>query len=294
MQKEDFICIYCCSRKDKKLRSEEHIIPKNIHGKFTISDVCSDCNSSVGALVDTAFPQYIKFAEYLKTGLMSTDGIATLGDGSQVSGIAKIVEQRTDARPYSINDFITSQGVRIKKSDIKDVKFLALSSEEKSRVVPGIAKIAYAGMHYLLNYKYHKFRHRNFVIGRQFEGLRQLFCYDSSRYVGRIYKEVTIADMPYEEQISMIRGFNKPEARRHFLLVRQEGRNIEIQIILLSWSFWKVKIHNYSLPVGVTEVQAESLLDDLNPLSKMPPKPSKERTKQVYIHVRNPAFKHSR
>ena len=165
-----FTCIYCGNRKAWEKRTDEHFIPQNIYGKFIIREVCRECNPRMGALVDACFPQYIRFAEYHKTGIVITDGIATLGDGSRVEGVLKLVEQRTDNRSYSIVEFTDSDGSKVPQSHIKDVKFLAWDSEDVKTVIPGIAKVAYSSIHYLLNYKHHRFKYRNFVNRRQLEG----------------------------------------------------------------------------------------------------------------------------
>lgn len=305
MRSRTFTCIYCGNRKPWEARSEEHFIPKNIYGKFTIHEVCKNCNLRMGTLVDTAFLQYVRFAEYLKTGITETEGTATLGDRRQIEGTVKIVEQRTKSRPYSIWEFTSSDGVKIQVSDIADVKFLILDIEDAVRVRPGIAKIAYAGIHYLLNYKDNKFNYRNFVNRPQLIGLRLYFNPDATSYVSRTgtphsttyivgtgmkYElQYTIDQMTPKEKVKMLKSFSNPEIRRHFLLLRQDGRDIEVLIVLLSWGFWKVRIHNYSLPIGVREEQVESLLPELNP-TKIPSEPEREQHEKIYTHVKNPAF----
>jgi len=247
----------------------------------------------MGALVDAWFPQYIRFAAYLKSGIIITDGIATIGDGSRVEGILKLVEQRTDTRSYSIVEFTDSDGGRVPRSHIKNVKFLAWDFEDIKTVIPGIAKIAYSSIHYLLNYKHHRFEYRNFVNRRQLEGLRLLFNRDVNRRTSTSYKDITIAAKNHEELIEIIQRFDNPETRRHFILLRQNGKDIELLIILLSQYLWKVSVHDCSLPIGVRELQEESLLHELNKLNLknyVSHNPYGEKHEKIYVHVANPAF----
>ena len=110
MRNKSFICIYCGNRKPWEQRTREHFIPQNIFGQFIIREVCGDCNSLMGSLVDTAFPKYIKHANFLKTGIMETPGIAVLGDKSTIEGNVSIVEQRTGIGPYTIKRFTDKDG----------------------------------------------------------------------------------------------------------------------------------------------------------------------------------------
>lgn len=293
MRSKTFICIYCGNRKPWEMRSEEHFIPKSIYGKFTIRDVCKDCNRRLGTLVDAAFPRYIRFADYLMTGVITANGVATLGDGSQVRGTVKLVEQKTDNRPYSIVEFTDSKGIAVQKSDVKDVKFMAADSDDMKLVAPGIAKVAHASIHYLLNYKDHRFEHRNFVNRPQLEGLRSVFNPDPSRHPGKSYKEVTISAKGHEELVKILEGFKNPEIRRHFILLRQDGKDIVVLIVLLSEYLWTIRIQDYSLPIEVQELQEESLLYELDKLNRkghVSHGPYAQKYKKVYFHVANPSF----
>lgn len=291
MQKRNFICIYCGNRKPWEVRTEEHFIPQYIYGTFSIREVCGDCNSKMGALVDSAFPRYIRFAEYFKTGIIHTNGTATLEDGSKVEGMVKIIEQRIKSRPYSIRGFISSDGKKIQTHDIAHVRFLAMDPMDTDVVSPGIAKVAYASIHYLLNYRDRKFRYLNFVNSPHLGRLRLFFNANAIRYIGKKYKGFSIQLMTHEERVKILQGFSSPEIRRHFIHLRQDGKDIEVSIVLLSQEFWKVRIYDHSLPIKAMVAQDESLMPELDPIRPLPSEPVNKEPGAIYINVANPSFR---
>lgn len=289
MTKRTFLCIYCGNLKPWAERTEEHVIPQSLYGKFIIREVCKECNNRIGALVDNALSQCIRFAEYYKTGIISTAGVAILRDKTEVEGNVEIIEQRTPQLPYSIRRFTGSDGSEVPISSIMSVRFLARNIEKEPELAgPGIAKMAYAGIHYLLNYVDHRFRHRNFVNGPHLGGLRLFFNPYATRYVGKRYKGCSIRPMTFEERVVLLEGLESPEVRRHIILVKQDGKDIEVSLVLFSAHLWKVRVLDHRLPDGITERHAESLLPELSQISITQTKPMHEPSDRLYIDVANP------
>ncbi len=243
----------------------------------------------MGALVDNALSQWIRFAQYYKTGIISTAGVAILRDKTEVEGNVEIIEQKTPQLPYSIRKFTGSDGSEIPISNIMSVRFLAMNIEKEPELAgPGIAKMAYAGIHYLLNYVDHQFRHRNFVNSPHLGGLRLLFNPNATKYMGKRYKGCSIRSMTYQEQVVLLEGPESPEVRRNIILLKQDGKDIEVSLVLFSAHLWKVRVFDHCLPVGITERRAESLLPELSQISITQTKPIDEPSDRVYINVANP------
>ncbi|NOS83113.1 MAG: HNH endonuclease [Nitrospira sp.] len=84
-------CIFCL---DEKPPSDEHVIPESVGGTLRIQEVCRDCNSKLGQLVDNPFSnsflvQLARFSHSLggKRGAVPFPfgGMGTLDTGQRVS-----------------------------------------------------------------------------------------------------------------------------------------------------------------------------------------------------------------
>jgi len=243
----------------------------------------------MGAVVDAVFPRYLPFVKYLKTGIYDGEATAILEDDSEVDGVVRIVEQRIPEKPYDIVRFVDLEDKVISTPDIASVRFTILGAADEA-LVRGIAKIAYAGIHYLLNHRDHSLSYRNYVNCPQLGMLRLFFNPNATKYIGKRFKGFSIADVSLDEYREIVRRFHNPHIRRHFILAKQEGRDIAVFVVLLSQEFWKVVIYNYSLPTGISEVFDEALLTELSPLRDTFAKGPSNAQASYVLHVKNPSY----
>ena len=279
-----FTCIYCGFKKDLSERTKEHVIPQCVYGKFVIREVCRDCNSKMGRLIDQAFPDYIPHAVFLKTGVLNTGATACLKDGSTLTGKVIVVEQRTKNGPYEIVKFENEEGTAVDRSLIQSVKVLAYDFENTKRVTPGIVKVAFGGIHYLLNYQDHRFQHLDYVNCPELSSMRRSFNPKAIKYPRKKPCDFTIERLMTSDRKAYIGSFTRPEIRRNAIRIRQRGTKVEIMVVLLSQWVWRVKVDKLYLPAK--DVSAESLLPELMPIEVPSGKPV-EYADKIYVEIYN-------
>ncbi|MCI0527543.1 MAG: hypothetical protein L0Y56_08890 [Nitrospira sp.] len=247
----------------------EHVIPDYLFGEFIIYEVCQSCNNNVGSSVESCMPSHIAYAKFLKTGIIRGQATAIIG-GKEIKGIAEIVEQRVSGGSFHLKSFKDEHGTEL-RDKVESINLTAydLGLEEggfSKKLVPVVSKIAFAGIHYLLNYGLdQRLKYPTFVDCPELGNLRQQFNPGARVWPGKKYCGLSFTHIGFPHWRGYREKWEDPLVRRHYLEIKQNGNDAEVLIILLSDWAWKVTIKDFELPVS--PLSAESLLPKLTNIS---------------------------
>lgn len=148
-----FYCPYCNriksgKKKTPEEKTKEHFVPQSVGGKWVVP-ICKKCNGYAGRNSDAFFAKVAKLYNVYANGIIETDGLAILKDGSQIPSIFKYQTHNNGHHQFFYCTNLTDKK-NIVKDDIQSLRFHANNPQEIIDSHPTLMKIALAGIYYLL------------------------------------------------------------------------------------------------------------------------------------------------